>query len=224
MKRFDFSLNEAMVTKFFPHYRIKTKSHLIEILMEAARFILIQNDPEFKLSDHKAEGKMVLFVDNMSRLFFFTNNKYYSIALPFYVTEEEGQIKISFKNQINITPRLISQVITIIKCDEFKEQCSLDFVTPICEIEEECDENFWIFLRELLLMEDGYIRYDYDLKEYEKAKENGNEHTHPLNHYDLFYSSNTTFKIGLKSELSQDEFIDFLNTKTACKYLINKAR
>lgn len=222
MKRFDFNLNEVMLSKFFPHYRIKTKPHLVEILMEATRFILIQNDPELKVPDHQAKGKMVIIVDNMSRLFFFSKNKYYSIVLPFYVIEEDEQIKISFKNLINVTSHLISQVITIIKCDDFKEQCSLDFVAPICEIEEECDENFWIFLRELLLMEDGYIRYDYDLQEYENAKENGNEHIHPLNHFDLFYSSNASFKIGLKTGLPQEEFIDFLNTKTACKYLTNQ--
>ena len=77
---------------------------------------------------------------------------------------------------IDIDARLIAQVIAIIKCDEFKANCSLDFVAPICEYEEECDENFWIFLRELLLMEDGYIRYDLDQENYDKFKTLGKEH------------------------------------------------
>ncbi len=104
-------------------------------------------------------------------------------------------------------------MIAIIKCDEFKANCSLEFVTPICDYTEECDENFWVFLRELLLMEDGYIRYDYD-----EEHENGD--IHPLNHYDLFYSSNATFKIGLEDKERQTNFIDLMDINTSCKYLI----
>lgn len=219
MKKFEFNLSRVMVDKFFPHYRIKTKPHLIEILMEAARFVLIQNDSELQTPDDKAVGKIVIYIDKMSRLFFFTNNKYYSIALPFYIIEEENKIRISFKNQVDVTPLLISKVISVINCDEFKEQCSLGFITPICEGEEECDENFWVFLRELLLMDDGYIRYDFDQKNYDEAVENGEEHKHPLNHYDLFYSNNATFKIGLSDKITNDNFINLLNTKTECEYL-----
>ncbi len=97
----------------------------------------------------------------------------------------------------------------------------LTLTEPICDYESVCDENFWIFLRELLLMEDGYVRYDYDKATYLIFKEKGEEHKHPLNHYDLFYSSNATFKIGLEERLSEDEFIDFLNIKTDSKYLKN---
>ena len=89
------------------------------------------------------------------------------------------------------------------------------FKSPIfCDYQEECDENenFLGFLRELLLMEDGYIRYDYD-------EEHKNGDLHPLNHYDLFYSSHATFKIGLNAILSEDEFVDLLDIKSDCKYL-----
>lgn len=219
MKKYDFNLSKVINSKVFPHYRIKTKAHIIEILMEATRFILLQNDPDFIVEEDNAVGKMVLCIDKMSRLFLFVDDKYYSIVFPFHFIEKDDEYKIIFKSKTEVTSQLISKVISIIKCDEFKEQCSLDFVAPICDAEDDCDENFWEFLRELLLMEDGYIRYDFDQVEYDKARENGEEEKHPLNHYDLFYSSSATFKIGLVNRLTKESFIDLVNTNTSCVFL-----
>ena len=219
MKRYSFNLNQVVYKKIFPEYRIKTKAHIIEVLMEATRFILLQNDSDFRVNDSVAAGKMILHIDKMNRLFFFSSDKYYSIVFPFHLREEGERIRIIFKSNIEVNHRLISKVISIIQCDEFKEQCSLDFVTPICDAEDDCDENFWVFLRELLLMEDGYIRYDYDQDEHGEAQERGEGNRHPLYHYDLFYSSDATFKIGLKEELTHDSFLDLLNIRTGCKFI-----
>ena len=212
MKNYPFNLGTIIHRKVFPHIRIKTKAQIIEILMEAVRFILLQNDSDFIIEDTDAVGKMIIYIDKMSRIFFFTDKKYYSIVFPFHILKENDKYKIVFKSDIEVTSQLISKVISIIKCDEFKEQCGLDFIMPICDAEDDCDENFWEFLRELLLMEDGYIRYDYD-------EEHQDENFHPLNHYDLFYSSKATFKIGLNGELSYDNFLDFLDINSNCKYL-----
>lgn len=217
MKKHKFNISKTILEKFFPKERVKTKAQIIEILMETVRYVLLNPS----VSEDKIAGTIILYIDRMSRVFFIHGNeeKYFSIVFPFYTFEDDGKFRFTFQNEIEITSQLISKVIAIIKCDEFKEKCSLDFVTPICEYEEGCDENFWILLRELLLMEDGYIRYDYDLKEYENAKARGEEHMHPLNHLDMFYSSNASFKIGLKNSLLHDDFIDILNTKTDCKYM-----
>ncbi|MGJ0314621.1 hypothetical protein [Aliarcobacter cryaerophilus] len=215
MKKFEFFINKSSLDIFFPKYRIKTKVHIIEILMETTKYMLL--NPEIK--EENSFGKIVLIVDKMSRVFYFTKNKYYSISFPFFVEKLENEIKFGFKNIIEVESRLISQVLQIIKCDEFKEKCSLDFVAPICEFEENCDENFWSFLKDLLLMEDGYIRYDYDKDEYEKFKLKEEKNKHPLNHYDIFYSSINSFKLGLKKEISHEDFINILNTNKDCKYI-----
>ena len=212
MKQYSFNLSSVIYKKVFPEYRVKTKAHIIEILMEITRYILLQNDPEFVVSNDNSVGKVILYIDKMSRLFFFSENKYYSIVFPFHFLEENGKYKVVFQSHMEVNSQLIAKVISIIKCDEFKAQCSLDFVEPICDIEDDCDENFWIFLRELLLMEDGYIRYDYDY-------EHTNGDLHPLNHYDLFYSSKATFKIGLSNKLNEKEFVDLLDINSDCKYL-----
>jgi len=215
MKKYKFNISKNVLTKFFPEQRVKDKAQIIEILMETVRYMLI--NPE--ISDEESVGKIILYIDKMSRLFFFKEKKYFSIVFPFLTSEQDGRLSFSFQNEIDVTSRLISKVISIIKCDEFKEKCSLDFITPICDFEDECDENFWIFLREILLMEDGYIRYDYDEKSYNEALERGEKHKHPLNHYDLFYSNKATFKLGLNSEVSDDDFIDLVDIKTNCEYL-----
>ncbi len=61
-------------------------------------------------------------------------------------------------------------------------------------------------------MEDGYIRYDYDLK-------NKNGKKHPLYHLDINYSSGVTYKVGLRHAVSDSEFQDILDVKTDCAYL-----
>jgi len=215
MKSYEYNINKSILNKFFPKQRVKTKAQIIEILMEAVRYILVNP----KIPDDESVGKIILYVDKMSRLFFINKKKYFSIVFPFLISEQDDKLSFSFQNEIEVTSRLISKVISIIKCDEFKEKCSLDFVAPICDFEDECDENFWIFLRELLLMEDGYIRYDYDEKSYNEAVEKGEEHKHPLNHYDLFYSNKATFKLGLNTEILDSDFIDLVNIRTNCQYL-----
>lgn len=220
MKSYHFNLSKVAYDKIFPDYRLKTKAHIIEILMEATRFILLQNDSDFIVRDVDAIGKMILYIDKMSRIFFFADKKYYSIVFPFYLLKEKNKYKLIFKSTIEVTPQLISKVISIIHCDEFKKQCSLDFVAPIYDYEDGCDENFWVFLRELLLMENGYIRYDFDKENYDKAVERGEEHKHPLNHYDIFYSSNASFKIGLTDRVHNDAFINLLDINSECEYLI----
>ncbi len=216
MKHHKLNINQLYIDKFFPKERIKSKAQIIEILMETVRYFLLNP----VIAENDTVGTIILHIDKMSRIFYIKDEKFFSIVFPFFTYKEEESFRFSFQNNIDIDSRLISQTISLVKCDEFKEKCSLDFVAPICEYED-CDENFWIFLRELLLMEDGYIRYDYDKKSYDDALEKGEEHNHPLNHYDLFYSNSATFKIGLRDQLKYEEFIDFLNSTTECKYLTN---
>lgn len=215
MKLFEFKLSNNLLKIFFPEKRIKSKVEIIEILMEATRYMLVNPN----ISEANVEGKILLCVDKMSRLFVFKQNKYYSIVFPFFAYEEDGNYKFSFHNYIDIDSALISKVISTIRCDEFKEKCSLDFISPIYDYENDYNDNFWIFLKEIILMEDGYIRYDIDEINFKSAQEKGLGNKHPLRHYDLFYTSNATFKIGLSNSVSESEFIDLLNVNTDCKYL-----
>ena len=231
MKKFEFNIHKGQIEKFFPKKRIKTKAQIIEILMESLQLILQNNT----IPEEKIGGTITLVIERMSRLFFTSkkDKKIYSIVFPFFIESIDDSFVVKLQkfeyldyiesendSFIEIDYQLISNVLSFIKCDNFKEQCSLDFITPIDEYEQ-YDKNFWIFLRELLLMEDGYIRYDYDEKNYKKVLKNGEQHFHPLNHYDLFYSSNATFKIGLLDEISSNDIIEFLDIRKECQYLVN---
>jgi len=211
MKKYEFNINNIYVDKFFSPIRNKTK--VIETLLESIKYMILS--PVIKESE--VSGRMVLNIDKMSRLFFYTEEKFFSIVFPFSALCDENRFKFVFNGE-EIDSRLISQVLSIIRCDEFSSYCSLDFIDPISEYENE-DENFWVFLKELLLMESGYIRYDYDIDNYEKFKSINKEHVHPMNHYDVFYSGNATFKLGLDNSLEENDFIDLLNIHSNCKYL-----
>ncbi|RAJ90073.1 hypothetical protein LX87_05502 [Larkinella arboricola] len=217
MKKLSFDIYSFNQANFFPHSRVKTKLQVIFILLEAMRYIMSYSDT---LGEGiKCTGKLSVIVDKMSRIVFSIENKYYSIVLPFYVYSDGDQIQFYYKHEA-IDSKLLSNLITILKGDSFNSKNSLDFSDSVIDLENE-NEMLWMILQDLILYEDGYIRYDVDEESYKKAKEEGCEHTHPLNHCDLFYSSNASLKLGLDRSLEVDEFIDVLNTRTNCKYLRN---
>ncbi|WP_370559690.1 hypothetical protein [Edwardsiella tarda] len=89
----------------------------------------------------------------------------------------------------------------------------MGFFEPLLDLEEQQTiPGFWPFFKMLLTYEDGYIRYDVD-----DVRVNGK--LHPLYHFDVFYSNQPTFKIGLERHHTNEQMIDFLNRETDCRYL-----
>ncbi|WP_316819460.1 hypothetical protein [Pedobacter gandavensis] len=214
MKKFEYSLTESNVDLFFPHERIKTKVQVLTILLEATRFLLYN---EAKVS--RDESKLVLQIKKMSRIFFIVKKKYYSINFPFTFIINDDVVYISYKNEIELDSKKISDLLSILKDPRFNSSNCLDFVEPIFDLEIEDQENTWLLMKELLLMEDGYLRFDNDPVSYLSAKSQGKEHTHPENHLDIFYSNTSTFKIGLERPIVDEAFMDYLDTQTDCMYL-----
>lgn len=209
MREYRFYIDESYMDRFFTP--IKNKVQIIELLMNSLKYMLLNQD----IKRERVQGEIVLVIDKMSRLFFIKNDKFFSIVFPFTVKYEDT-FTFSFKNKMNIDGRLTSKVISLINNKEFISSCCFEFAAPISDYQEENDDNYWDFIRELLLMEDGYLRYDYDKENYDK---HGQSDVHPLNHYDLFYSSNATFKVGLKKAIEPSELMDLLNTKTICQFI-----
>lgn len=67
MKLYEFNLSHNLLKPFFPKKRVKSKVEIIEILMEATRFMLVNPT----ISKDKTDGKILLYIGKMSRLFFF---------------------------------------------------------------------------------------------------------------------------------------------------------
>jgi len=215
MKRFEFEIGHSILRKLFPPNRVKSKLQVLNILLETIRYCLSYNLDEI----HSSQGKIVLIVDKMSRIFFSSENKSYSISFPFLSLQDKEGIRFSFEN-IDLDAYLVSNLIGVITNEGFMDGSSLELFESLVDFEKE-NEQIWCILRELLLYEDGYIRYDNDIIGFNKAKENGYEHRHPLNHFDFFYTNRATFKLGSETIIGIDEFIDILNIKTDCKYIKN---
>ena len=199
----DFDLYESFVDKSLS--RIDSKKQIIELIMETIRYILSYQKPP----DKNVAGKMVLCVDKMSRIFFFTKKKYFSIVLPFLVQEENSELTFSY-NGVKVDHDIISKIIYIVKNNGFMSEDIYTFL----EIFEN-DLNYWAILRDLMLMEDGYIRYDIDEEHFDIEK----PRQHPLHHCDIFYSNGNTCKFGLDKPLIEPNFIDLLNVRTNCYFM-----
>lgn len=215
MKKYPYPLNAGYLDIFFPHHRIKSKVQILEILLEATRFILYSDS-----KDCGSDPSVILYIDKMSRLFFFNDKKYYSINFPFtFIIDEDSSVSASYKNLIEIDSQVISDILSILKDSRYYSESSMDFIEAVLEIEDSHNDRIWFLLRELLTLEDGYLRFDSDFESYKKAKDEGKEHMHPENHVDVFYTGGSTFKVGLDKVLSYVDFIDCVDSRTDCRYL-----
>lgn len=205
MKSFEFDIDENDIDKFF--IIIRTKFDVINILMQSIKYMLIYDYTKRS----NIEGKIILKVDKMSRIFFFTKKKYFSISFPFNVSESDG-IKFYSKYIPDIDNQITSEIISLLRCNENNTiNCIYEFIEPILEF---TSKNAYIgtLINELIFNEDGYLRYDYD-------EIHQNDKLHPLCHYDIFYSNHATFKIGLNENIEFEEIIDLVNINTDCHFI-----
>ena len=206
MKEYIFEIENWQINQFFSP--IRSKADVIILLMNSIKHMLIQSA---KTRVENGVG-MILVVAKTSRLFYFSENKCFSIAFPFLVSESDQGLTFTSKTVPQVDNKVTSDVLAVVLGEEFCEgRCALEFAEPIVDIAKD-ELAFWPFLLGLLMYEDGYIRYDRD-----EVNENGD--LHPLHHYDCCYSSYSAYKIGLRSSINVSRFIDFMQLGTACHYL-----
>ena len=206
MKRYSFDLDAYQAESLFQI--IRTKRDVLHLLMNAAKIMLL---PPQKLPG--AAAKLHLHVAKMNRIMVVGDKKIFSVKFPFSAIEDEdGSLRFSTVEHSDIGSKVTSQIISLID-GAFSPDCRevLSFAEPILDISDS-DEQFWSLFRTLMSFEEGYIRYDHDEK-------NKNGHRHPLHHVDVFYSSGSTFKLGLRQALPLEDFSDVLDIGTDCHYL-----
>lgn len=194
---------------------IRHKKDVIVVLMRAIKHMSYHWEGELDSLNVAREYKMVLYVDRISRLFFFSKGKYFSIMFPFKVIEsEDGNVRFASSSIGDIDSKITSAVLSIITNKQFSNIHDIqDFYDIISDIYPDgVDSVFWSFLLELFLYETGYIRYDDD-------NDNADEVLHPRYHYDFFYDSNSTLKVGLKKEISFSDMLDFTCPNKRCSYI-----
>lgn len=210
MSIYEFDIEESYMDRFFKP--IKNKINIIELLMNSIKYMLINP----RVPKESAAGKIIISADKMSRIFFIKPDKYFSVTFPFHIRKNETYF-FDFKNKMDIDSRVISEILSLINESSFYSGCSIDFADKISAYQEDSgNEDYWNLLRDMMIMEDGYLRYDYDYDNYIKFNKSD---IHPLNHFDVFYSSNATFKLGIRRKINHDDFKDLLDIKTKCKFV-----
>ncbi len=195
----------------------RKKKDFIFLILDTLRAIYIDAIKENK------RGDIVIKIDKMSRIFYFFDDKYFSIVFPFCLEEkdEKGSDLSIYDNilELEIDNRMISLLQNMLEEIDFENTGIEEMIDKMYfdKDEEGYDyveiENCWKIILRLFSMELGYIRYDYDI-----VHENGP--AHPLNHLDVNYSDKGTYKLGLKEKIKKNEFIDLLDITTDCNYLV----
>lgn len=205
MKKFVFELKDDLYDLAFPRRILKDRKDILIMLVEACKYMMY-ND-QIANDNHK----FLLVVDDMNRLFFCTEGKMFSIMFPFHVNQYPA-VRFDFDN-IPIDSMILSDIIKILNSSEFMADSALDFITPIEDIQETNNKDFWTIMRYLLTYEIGYIRYDDDPEGFKKASDAGSPELHPRYHYDVNLESKASFKLGLSGKITIDKFVDFLDNK-----------
>lgn len=207
MKLIEIPLSAAISEQFF--YPIRTKVQQAQFVLRAMKFFM--NLDKLPIPKEPA-GKVILSLSKMNRLTVVRPNKIFSVAFPF--TFQTGGGKVTFKSKAvgQVDSIAISLASGVLNDEEvLANDCIAGLADKVLDSSNTVP-NLWGFLQELLLYEDGYIRFDRDAA-------NTKGHLHPLDHLDVFYSSNATFKIGLKNIIEDKTLIDILDITTDCHYL-----
>jgi hypothetical protein len=186
---------------------IRSKRDVILLLMRSIKVMMLPiMEPEV------TTGVMTLQISKMSRLFFSSANKVFSVNFPFTAIEQDDCLRFRSIHHSDINGALTSNIISILESTTSLEAREvLEFADPIFS-QADSDPDFWCLFRDLLMSEDGYVRYDHD-----DIRNNGN--LHPVDHLDIFYSSANTFKLGLGGRISADILTDMLNLTSDCHFI-----
>lgn len=213
MKRFEINLDARQMNVAFN--AIRDKHDIVELLMNSIKWMLLGNS----VPAGEEKGQMLLLVSKMSRLFFFSNGKYFSVLFPFSAVKNGSQFTFFTADGLELDHKITSDVIGVVRSQEDRIHRDIyQFADKVIEFND-AENLFWLLIRDMFQFEDGYIRYDHD-----PVRQSKNDNTHPLDHLDVFYSRGATFKVGLEKKIPEIHLIDILNTDTDCHFVNVKSK
>ena len=189
---------------------IRDKIDYVRLIAFSARQLLLNvQDPSGLSTSH-----LRLVVDKMSRLFFYKDNKYFSVSFPLFanIAGDNQVTELTTYSGCNLDSQVISSIISVIDDAAFRTDTS--FINFFLN-QDDSESSHLYLLEELFQFEPSYIRYDCD-------PENENGSVHPLHHLDINYSQYGTFKLGLSRGIASEYFEDIQNVKTDCTFLVDK--
>ncbi|MCC8112492.1 MAG: hypothetical protein LIP03_00590 [Bacteroidales bacterium] len=209
MKKLDFEMDDVLLATVFPEHLIQSRIELCRILIEALRTALYQAPSP---NGNALPNRITIYVDKMCRIFFFKGRmKYYSIAIPFQVS---NPLEFRF-NEVVVDSVLFSNILSILNESEFDgPTLGLGDIDALILFQEDVDSKVLNdIIYKLMTYDMGYVRYDDDEKGFEEAKKAGHSKRHPRHHLDTHLSTESTFKKGLNGSLSPEKFIEILDNK-----------
>ena len=147
----------------------------------------------------------------MNRILYVSSDKIFSIRSPFNIKKVENELIFYTKCINSIENRITSEVLACINDDRFESTSTYTFLESLEENVHNIEET-WSLIRELMVYEDGYIRFDHD-PEHDKGR------LHPLNHLDVCYTTASTFKVGTYQRPCFDYFLQLLDNTVESKHL-----
>lgn len=176
----------------------------------------------FSLENHD-DFDLVVVIGKFQRIFFISDKKIFSLNFPFSVQRslEKTEPNIFTSSGVLIDSYLLSRLTTVLTDNLteierdiywFAESVISSFTTSSVDGVPTASDDVWVVLKRLLLIEDGYLRYDYDPIHFHAE-------THPLDHLDIFYSPECTFKVGLEATITHELLVDILDPKTRCRIM-----
>lgn len=207
MKKLEFILDRFQADQICSP--IRTKIDVISLWMNTIKMMLAY----VPVPQELVGGTMALVVSKMSRIFFVLEDKVFSLNFPFFVNYDGGELTFSTLSCQLVDNKVTSEILSLLHTNGVLTSVDVaSFADPIidsCVI----DSGIWELLRDLMICEEGYIRYDHD-----PELQNGD--IHPLHHLDVFYSTASTFKIGCRKRFSLPDFTDMLDIRTNCHYIV----
>jgi len=194
----------------------RTKSELIVRIADAIAELTfsLENQEDFDV---------VIAIGKFQRIFFISDKKIFSVFFPFSIRRSaDATLPHSFEmSGIPIDSYMLSRACTAVVeglGDENKDIYSFAdsviscFTTSDVEGVQVVSDDVWKVVRRLMMLEEGYLRYDNDPDNYDAI-------THPLDHLDIFYSPSCTFKVGLSGKIKHDHLLDILDPHTRCRIM-----
>lgn len=196
-----------------PQNRISSFKSFVETKKDVINVVLASLDLFFSGVKEDKQGNLKFLFGDVKRILYFEEERYYSVAFPFSLYEKNDDIDNNLVDKEDrsfcekyslwldddeITSSLLVYIHNIVETMQSVQNYSLDDLYESVDdlrMNEEgtgSEELFfkaWRVVCNLFLMEDAYVRYDYDVNHEKK--------NHPLNHLDVNYSSYGTYKIGL---------------------------
>ncbi len=203
---------------------IRSKEDIIRVLLLSIKNLLLENEFE-----DEGKGEVKIIIGKNSRIYFICKergnlpNKYYSFTFPFFV-EKDIDGKVLVKSKINsevITSELVDNLLVLLENKWFSDlnetfddidkfACDYFYIFEeyysskgiIGEEQDRSHIEYWSIVKSLLTFEPAYVRYDYD-----PDHEDGEKH--PLNHLDIHYANNGTFKLGFDKSMKIKDRLEF---------------